>query len=212
MMMPSFRKTLDHGCQERDPPDGDLLFSGLNWAVCHLATCSALPLIGAISLLTLTCDLVEGPIVRQDALAAESRGTGGHIVGDCIVFDVGNNRFRLIGRVRYRSGILYVLRVMDHSEYDKQRWIEDGGCRKPPPKKPATGRRKSRQTVISSRDGSTDLRCCLLRVCSRSRSGEPSRTCLSRETAVIPVPLGSRHLPFATDSEGLSMRGLYLAA
>lgn len=21
--MPSFRKTLDHGCQERDPPDGD---------------------------------------------------------------------------------------------------------------------------------------------------------------------------------------------
>src|SRR6516162_9040584 len=23
MRMPSFRKTLDHGCQERDPPDGD---------------------------------------------------------------------------------------------------------------------------------------------------------------------------------------------
>jgi hypothetical protein len=23
-MMPSFRKTLDHGCQERDPPDRDV--------------------------------------------------------------------------------------------------------------------------------------------------------------------------------------------
>jgi hypothetical protein len=34
----------------------------------------------------------------------------------------------------------------------------------------------------------------MMRVCSRSRSGEPSRTCLSRQTAIIPVPLGSRHL------------------
>jgi hypothetical protein len=24
MMMPSFRKTLDQGCQERDPPNGDI--------------------------------------------------------------------------------------------------------------------------------------------------------------------------------------------
>lgn len=66
-------------------------------------------------------------------------------VGDCIVFDVGNNRFRLIGRVRYGSGILYVLRVMDHAEYDKQRWVEDCGCYKPPPKKPASGRRKRKR-------------------------------------------------------------------
>lgn len=58
-------------------------------------------------------------------------------VGNCVVFDVGNNRFRLIGRINYRRGILYVLRVMDHPEYDKQFWVEACGCHKPPPKRAA---------------------------------------------------------------------------
>jgi mRNA interferase HigB len=57
-------------------------------------------------------------------------------VGNCVVFDVGNNRFRAIGRVNYKKGIVYVLRVMDHSEYDKKRWVDDCGCHKPPPKRP----------------------------------------------------------------------------
>src|SRR5271156_879871 len=56
-------------------------------------------------------------------------------VGNCVVFDVGNNRFRLIGRVNYRRGIVYVLRVMDHQEYDKQLWAEACGCHESPPKK-----------------------------------------------------------------------------
>jgi mRNA interferase HigB len=60
-------------------------------------------------------------------------------VGNCVVFDVGNNRFRLIGRVNYSRGIVYVLRVMDHAEYDKQLWAEACGCHEPPPKtSPAT--------------------------------------------------------------------------
>jgi mRNA interferase HigB len=54
-------------------------------------------------------------------------------VGNCVVFDVGNNRFRLIGRVFYGAGKVYVLTVMDHSEYDKGRWIDDCGCYQPPP-------------------------------------------------------------------------------
>jgi mRNA interferase HigB len=58
-------------------------------------------------------------------------------VGNCVVFDVGNNRFRLIGRVNYARGIVYVLRVMDHREYDMKLWVDDCGCHKPPPKKPA---------------------------------------------------------------------------
>jgi mRNA interferase HigB len=62
-------------------------------------------------------------------------------VGNCVVFDVGNNRFRLIGRVNYAKGILYVLRAMDHAEYDKKRWVDDCGCHKPPPKKPVTANR-----------------------------------------------------------------------
>lgn len=64
-------------------------------------------------------------------------------VGNCVVFDVGNNRFRLIGRVNYAKGILYVLRVMDHAEYDKKRWVEDCGCHKPPPRRPTTAKQVS---------------------------------------------------------------------
>ena len=55
-------------------------------------------------------------------------------VGNCVVFDVGNNRFRLIGRVNYRRGIVYVLKVMDHKEYDKDLWVESCGCHRPPPR------------------------------------------------------------------------------
>jgi len=58
------------------------------------------------------------------------------LVGNCIVFDVGNNRFRLIARLNYRRGIIYVLKVMDHREYDRKRWIDDCGCRNPPPRNP----------------------------------------------------------------------------
>jgi hypothetical protein len=43
----------------------------------------------------------------------------------------------LIGRVNYAKGIVYVLRVMDHREYDKNLWVESCGCFKPPPKKSA---------------------------------------------------------------------------
>src|SRR5262245_34200899 len=56
-------------------------------------------------------------------------------VGNCVVFDVGNNRFRLIARVLYPFGPLYVLKVMDHAEYDKSRWPDDCGCYNPPPRR-----------------------------------------------------------------------------
>ena len=56
-------------------------------------------------------------------------------VGNCVVFDAGNNRYRIISRINYEHGKLFVLKVMDHKEYDKQRWIEDCGCRRPPPKR-----------------------------------------------------------------------------
>ena len=54
-------------------------------------------------------------------------------VGNCVVFDVGNNRFRLIGRVNHRRRVVYVLKVMDHTEYDKNLWPDDCGCHMPPP-------------------------------------------------------------------------------
>ena len=63
-------------------------------------------------------------------------------VGNCVVFDVGKNAFRLIARVMFDSGIIYVLSVMDHKEYDrkdpknhkKSKWEDKCGCHQPPPK------------------------------------------------------------------------------
>jgi mRNA interferase HigB len=73
-------------------------------------------------------------------------------VGNCVVFDVGNNRFRLIGRVFYGTGKLYILEVMDHQEYDRGRWIDGCGCFEPPPratarvnKSPAAGAKLPRR-------------------------------------------------------------------
>lgn len=67
----------------------------------------------------------------------ELRQTFGHradVVGNCVVFDVGNNRFRLIARLNYRRGVLYVLKIMDHKEYDRNDWKHECGCHQPPPR------------------------------------------------------------------------------
>lgn len=64
-------------------------------------------------------------------------------VGNCVVFDVGNNRFRLIGRVNYVRGIIYILKVMDHQEYDKKLWVGQCGCHKPPPKRSGPPEKRS---------------------------------------------------------------------
>lgn len=66
-------------------------------------------------------------------------------VGNCVVFDVGNNRYRLIARLNYRRGIIYVLQVMDHGEYDRKHWIDACGCYRPPPaRKPGPASPKPR--------------------------------------------------------------------
>jgi len=68
------------------------------------------------------------------------------VVGDCVVFDVGNNRIRLVGRVRYADdkgrGLVYVLAVLTHAEYDDNKWPEDCGCHKRP--KPKDGPRPTK--------------------------------------------------------------------
>jgi mRNA interferase HigB len=60
-------------------------------------------------------------------------------VGDCIVFNVGGNKYRVIGRVQYaresQPGVVYVLKVMTHTEYDENKWPDQCGCNTPPPSK-----------------------------------------------------------------------------
>lgn len=64
-------------------------------------------------------------------------------VGNCIVFNIGGNKFRLIARVLYSSQKVFVLKVMTHQEYDEDKWKEQCGCFEPPPSKPAKAVRKT---------------------------------------------------------------------
>ena len=59
------------------------------------------------------------------------------IVGDCVVFNIGGNKYRLITRIRYATRKVFVLKVMTHREYDEDAWKGECGCFElpPPPKK-----------------------------------------------------------------------------
>jgi mRNA interferase HigB len=65
---------------------------------------------------------------------------GASIVRDCIVFNIGGNKYRLISRIRYEARKVFVLKVMTHGEYDEDRWKGECGCFEPlpPPKKKKT--------------------------------------------------------------------------
>ena len=54
-------------------------------------------------------------------------------VGNCVVFNIKGNDYRLIARVLYVSQKVFVLKVMPHEEYDENRWKEQCGCFAPPP-------------------------------------------------------------------------------
>lgn len=40
-------------------------------------------------------------------------------VGDCYVFDIGGNKFRVVAAIHFNTQILYVRFVYTHKEYDK---------------------------------------------------------------------------------------------
>jgi mRNA interferase HigB len=56
------------------------------------------------------------------------------LVGDCVVFNVGGNKYRLITRVLYPSQKVFVLKVMTHAEYDQNKWQNECGCFAAPPR------------------------------------------------------------------------------
>ena len=57
------------------------------------------------------------------------------LVGHCVVFNIGGNKYRLVTRILYTSQKVFVLKMMTHAEYDDDKWKEDCGCYEPPPKK-----------------------------------------------------------------------------
>ncbi len=71
--------------------------------------------------------------------------TTADLVGNCTVFNIGGNKFRLATRVFYTSHKVYVLHVMTHVEYDREDWPSQCGCHEPPPQ------RKSRARKLATR-------------------------------------------------------------
>ena len=53
-------------------------------------------------------------------------------VGNCVVFNIGGNKYRLVARILYISQKVFVLRVMSHAEYDNDKWKAECGCFAPP--------------------------------------------------------------------------------
>jgi mRNA interferase HigB len=74
-------------------------------------------------------------------------------VGNCVVFNIGGNKVRLIARVLYPSHKVFVLKVMAHREYDDGKWKEECGCHEPPPDKTKTARKKKVMKKKSRRKG-----------------------------------------------------------
>lgn len=69
------------------------------------------------------------------------------LVGTCVVFNIGGNKYRLITRILYPSQKVFVLKVLTHAEHDDAKWKDECGCLAPPPqrKKAAPAKRRKRR-------------------------------------------------------------------
>lgn len=47
---------------------------------------------------------------------------------DCVIFDIGGNKYRLITKIRYQKKRVYVRFVLTHFDYDKDFWKKDCEC------------------------------------------------------------------------------------
>lgn len=55
------------------------------------------------------------------------------LVGNCVVFNIGGNKYRLITRILYPSQKVFILKVLTHKQYDSGKWKDDCGCFSNPP-------------------------------------------------------------------------------
>lgn len=63
----------------------------------------------------------------EPANFAELRATFPHadMVGTCIVFNVGGNKYRIITKFDFQRQSVYIRYVLTHNEYDKNKWKSD---------------------------------------------------------------------------------------
>ncbi len=46
------------------------------------------------------------------------------VVGNFVVFDISRNRCRLIATIKYKWRMIYIRRILSHTEYDEKGWQE----------------------------------------------------------------------------------------
>lgn len=56
--------------------------------------------------------------VRETFSSADSYKT-------LVIFNIAGNKYRLIAKIEYKLGIIYIGKVMSHSEYSKDRWKDE---------------------------------------------------------------------------------------
>ncbi|HEY3964558.1 MAG TPA: type II toxin-antitoxin system HigB family toxin [Planctomycetaceae bacterium] len=47
---------------------------------------------------------------------------------DCVIFNIGGNKYRLITRLRYEAHKIFILHVLTHRDYDRDLWKSDCEC------------------------------------------------------------------------------------
>lgn len=47
------------------------------------------------------------------------------IYGDCVIFDIAGNEYRLIAKIDYALEQLSIKKVMKHDEYNRDKWKDD---------------------------------------------------------------------------------------
>lgn len=61
---------------------------------------------------------------------AEVRMTYSHadLVGSCVVFNIGGNKWRLISKIAFNRQVLYIRFILTHKDYDEGGWKHDCGA------------------------------------------------------------------------------------
>ena len=61
----------------------------------------------------------------QNLIEVQADFSHADLVGKCIVFNVGGNKYRLIAKIYFDDQVCLVRFVLTHSEYDKDKWKSD---------------------------------------------------------------------------------------
>ena len=47
------------------------------------------------------------------------------LVGSCVVFNVGGNKWRLVSKIAFNRHVLHIRFILTHKDYDKGGWKHD---------------------------------------------------------------------------------------